>query len=138
MKLKTGFENKKARIEMLPLIDVVFLLLVFFIYAMLSMTVQRGLKVSLPKAESGITNHDEYISITINSENEIFLNKEKVNIPDLPDMIKNMRSNKQDLQIYINGDEKAELGIAIEILDVLRVHGIEEVNFVTKKRSGSS
>ncbi|MGR3178065.1 MAG: ExbD/TolR family protein [Candidatus Anammoxibacter sp.] len=138
MKLKTGFENKKARIEMLPLIDVVFLLLVFFIYAMLSMTVQRGLKVSLPKAESGITNQDEYISITINQENEIFLNKEKINIPDLPGMIKNMRGNKPDLKIYINGDEKARLGIAIEILDVLRVSGIEEVNFVTKKRSDSS
>ena len=50
MKLKTGFEVKKARILMIPLIDIVFLLLVFFIYAMLSMVVHRGFKVDLPQA----------------------------------------------------------------------------------------
>ena len=45
MRLSSGYEEKKARVEMLPLIDVVFLLLVFFIYAMLSMVLHRGLRV---------------------------------------------------------------------------------------------
>lgn len=134
MKLKTGFEGKKARIEMIPLIDIVFLLLVFFIYAMLSMTVQRGLKVSVPKSETGTVNQDEYISITINSENELFFNKDKVNINDLPNMILNVKKIKPDQKIFVNGDEETRLGVAIEILDLLRVHGIDEVNFVTKKR----
>ena len=47
MRLTSGYEERKARIEMLPLIDIVFLLLVFFIYAMLSMTIHRGLEVEL-------------------------------------------------------------------------------------------
>ena len=45
MRLESGYENRRARIEMLPLIDIVFLLLVFFIYAMLSMVAHRGMKV---------------------------------------------------------------------------------------------
>lgn len=134
MKLKTGFEGKKARIEMIPLIDMVFLLLVFFIYSMLSMTVQRGLKVSVPKTEAGTINQDEYISITINSDGGVFLNKEKVNIHDLPDKILNLSRSKSGQKVFINGDEKASLGIAIEVLDLLRINGIEEANFVTKKR----
>lgn len=134
MKLKTGFEGKKARIEMIPLIDIVFLLLVFFIYAMMSMTVQRGLKVSVPKSETGAVNQDQYISITINSENEIFFNKDKVTINNLSNMIMDVKKIKLDQKIFINGDEKARLGITIEILDLLRTCGINEVNFVTKKR----
>ncbi len=134
MKLKTGFENKKARIEMIPLIDIVFLLLVFFIYAMLSMTVQRGVKVSVPKSLTGRVNHEEYISITINAKNETFFNKEKIDIKNLPDRIKQIKSSKPDQKVYINGDEKAGLGVAIEILDLLRVNEIEDINFVTRKR----
>lgn len=134
MKIKTGFENKKARIEMIPLIDIIFLLLVFFIYAMLSMTVQRGLNVSVPQALTGAINQEEYVSITINSENEIYLNKEKINMQDLPARIKDIKGHKPDHKIFINGDEKARLGITIEILDQLRAQGIKEVNFLTKKR----
>lgn len=134
MKLKTGLELKKARIEMIPLIDIVFLLLVFFIYAMLSMTVQRGVKVNVPATETVAINQDEYISISINDENEIFLNKEKVNINDMPLKVIAARLDKPDQKVYINGDEKSSLGVAIEILDLLRVNGIEEINFVTKKK----
>lgn len=135
MKLKTGFESKKARIEMIPLIDIVFLLLAFFIYAMLSMTVQRGIKVDVPQAVTGSINHDDYISITINAENKLFINKEKVSISDLPHKVKEIKDNNTNHKIFINSDEKAQLGIAINVLDILREHGIKEVNFVTKKRN---
>ena len=50
MRLTTGYEYKKARIELIPLLDVVFLLLVFFIYAILSMSVHQGVRVTLPVA----------------------------------------------------------------------------------------
>ncbi|MCF6148878.1 MAG: biopolymer transporter ExbD [Candidatus Kuenenia sp.] len=134
MKLSTGFEKKKARIEMIPLIDIVFLLLVFFIYAMLSMTIQRGINVNVPQAHTGTVHHEDYLSISINSENEIFLNKEKVEISELPRKVKERREQIPDQKIFVNGDEKANLGTAIEVLDVLQAHGIEEIHFVTKKK----
>lgn len=134
MKLSTGFEKKKARIEVIPLIDIMFLLLVFFIYAMLSMTILRGLKVDLPHTQIGSISQKECLAITINQENEIFLNKEKVDLQALPYKIQESRRSRPDQRIFINGDEKARLGITIEVLDVLRAYGVEEVNFVTKKR----
>lgn len=135
MKLNTGFEKKKARIVMLPLIDIVFLLLVFFIYAMLSMTVQRGFNVSVPQARTGTISQEEYLSITINSENELFLDKEKIDLKELPRRVGERKALQPEIKIYVNGDENAALGTAIEILDALKVNGIDQVNFVTKKKA---
>lgn len=98
------------------------------------MTILRGLNVNLPYTQLGSFNQKEYLAITINEKNEIFLNKEKVYIQALPYKIQESRRSRHDQKIFISGDEKAQLGIAIEVLDILRVHGIEEVNFVTKKR----
>ena len=98
------------------------------------MTVQRGVKVSVPKALTGAVSQEDCLSITINGENEIFLNKEKTEIEELPGLIIGIRKSEPDRKVFINGDEKAGLGVAIEILDLLRVNGIDEVNFVTKKK----
>ena len=65
MRISSGYEAKKARVEMLPLIDVVFLLLVFFIYAMVSMVVHRGIQIDLPSAGTATLESEDYISITI-------------------------------------------------------------------------
>lgn len=58
--------KRKARIEMLPLIDIVFLLLVFFIYAMLSMAVHRGLPVELPVSATSVPEEETIVSVTVN------------------------------------------------------------------------
>ncbi|MBC8549200.1 MAG: biopolymer transporter ExbD [Candidatus Brocadiales bacterium] len=130
MKLKTGFEVKKARIEMLPLIDIVFLLLVFFIYAMLSMVVHRGFKVDLPQATTAEIDRKDYISITVDRDNRILLNKAEILLENLSDevKVKAMKGTK----IFINGDKKADLGVVINVLDALRRDEIKEVYFETE------
>ena len=127
MKLKTGFETKKARIEMIPLIDIVFLLLVFFIYAMLSMVVHRGFKVDLPQATTAEIDKEDYASITVDKENRILLNKEEVLIENLSEEIKT--EIKEGVKIFINGDKEADLGVVINVLDTLRRDNIKEVYF---------
>ena len=130
MKLKTGFETKKARIEMIPLIDIVFLLLVFFIYAMLSMVVHRGFKVDLPQATTAEIDKEDYASITVDKENRILLNKEEVLIENLSEEIKT--EIKEGVKIFINGDKEADLGVVINVLDTLRRDNIKEVYFETE------
>ena len=128
MKLSSGYEEKKARVEMLPLIDVVFLLLVFFIYAMLSMVVHHGLKVDLPAAGSVSLEKEDYIAITIDADNHLFLNEEPAEIKGLAARVLALR-NGAPKPVFINGDQKADLGLAIELLDDLKQAGIEEVSF---------
>ena len=134
MKLSSGYETKRARVEMLPLIDVVFLLLVFFIYAMVSMVVHRGLKVDLPETGTAVMDKNDYISITIDADNGLYLNSEPVESDGLAERVQqlNKDSNKP---VYIDGDQKADLGLAIELLDDLKRAGIEEVSFSCKQEA---
>ena len=124
MKLRSGYETKKARVEMLPLIDVVFLLLVFFIYAMVSMVVHHGLRVDLPSVGTSSLEKNDYVSITINADNHLFLNEEPVEAEGLAHRVKALGK-----PVFINGDRQADLGLAIELLDDLKQAGIEEVSF---------
>lgn len=86
MKLKRR-NIKAARIEMMPIIDIVFLLLVFFIYAMLSMAVHRGLVLDLPESSMATqTNENETISISIrllDGEMEITVDKEVISLQEI-------------------------------------------------------
>ncbi len=134
MKLSSGYEEKKARVEMLPLIDVVFLLLVFFIYAMLSMVVHHGLKVDLPSAGSASLEKEDYIAITIDAENNLFLNEEPVETSGVAARVLALRGDEAK-PVFINGDQKADLGLAIELLDDLKKAGIEEVSFSCTKET---
>ncbi|MBT8041896.1 MAG: biopolymer transporter ExbD [Kiritimatiellales bacterium] len=134
MQLTSGYETKKARIEMLPLIDVVFLLLVFFIYAMVSMVVHHGLEVDLPSAGTAAFDRDDYIAITIDSDNRLFLNSEPVAAHELAGRVLAMH-NDRNMPVFIEGDQQADLGLAIEMLDNLKQAGIQEVSFSCKKEN---
>ena len=119
---------------MLPLIDVVFLLLVFFIYAMVSMVVHHGIKVDLPSAGTASMEQDDYISISIDAENQLFLNGEVALIDGLAERVLALRSDSNK-PVFIDGDSKADLGLAIELLDDLKKAGIEEISFSCKKET---
>lgn len=130
MKINLDLRRKGPRIEMIPLIDIVFLLLVFFIYAMLSMVVHRGFKVDLPKAATAEIDRKDYVSITVDKDNRILLNKAEVLIEDLLEKVKTIA--EAGTKIFINGDKEANLGVVISILDTLRRDEIKEVYFETQ------
>lgn len=126
-----GSYNKKARIELIPLIDSIFLVLVFFMYAMMSMVVHRGIEVDVPEVVSSIIDEKKYISLTVTKNNEIYIDKEPSRLDSLSDQLKQMRSGtkKDELQVYINADKSAYHGMVIQVLDRVRTAGINKVSF---------
>jgi biopolymer transport protein ExbD len=126
--IRSGYEQRKARIEMLPLIDVVFLLLVFFIYAMLSMVVHRGLRVELPGAATAEVDRYEYVGITITRDNALFVGEEPVELSSLVDAVRKRMGTPENLPVFISGDRRSELGMAVKVLDLLKSSGIREVS----------
>ena len=131
MNVTTGFESLRARIEIVPLIDVVFLLLVFFVYAMLSMVVYRGVRVELPSA-AGITEELKTIIIAISADNQISVDGEVMQIPDAIDMAAE-KARDTDFPVLISGDMTADLGVAIELLDGLRKADVGSVSFQVRR-----
>lgn len=127
MKLKSGYENRRARVEMIPLIDVVFLLLVFFMYAMLSMTIHRGLVVELPKALNTQVDRRDYVSVTVTEKNEIYVQEERVSLEELVERVLSYGGGEGRKPVFVNGDERAHHGTVVRVLDLLRGAGIREV-----------
>ena len=133
MRVDSGFARKRARIEMIALIDVVFLLLVFFIYAMLSMTVFRGLELNLPRAEGSVQR--DAIIVTLDRENILTAEGRTMEADQIVTwaMAEHRRTG---LPVLIRGDREADLGIALELLAALREAGLEAVSFQVENPSG--
>ncbi|MBW2092144.1 MAG: biopolymer transporter ExbD, partial [Deltaproteobacteria bacterium] len=104
MRVSSGYEKKKARIEMLPLIDIVFLLLVFFIYAMLSMTVHQGLRVELPVAVTAQADKRDHVNITITRDNQVLVNEIRVSLDDLIEEV--LLHEGRNSPVFISGDRR--------------------------------
>lgn len=132
MRLRSGYENRKARFELLPLMDVMFLLLVFFIYAMLSMVLHRGIDVALPGAASAVLDKRAYVAVTITADNRVLVDGGEAS-PDAAIRravdLANSGAGAVPKAVFIEGDRKADLGLAIRILDGLRQRGVKEVSF---------
>ena len=132
MKLSKSRFQQAARFELLPLIDVIFLLLIFFIFVMLKMTMQSSIKVDLPQLIENTQQTKEMLTISINADNQVFINEQS---SQLQDVVMQVRALQQEnkLPILIRGDRQADLGVALAILDKLRFAGFEQVAFATEK-----
>ncbi|MEX0829481.1 MAG: biopolymer transporter ExbD [Nitrospirales bacterium] len=127
--------KKKARIEIIPMIDTMFFLLVFFMIATLSMTLQRGMPVNLPEAESSTDKIQEEVSLSITKDGTIFFNKEQIPLGKLESRLTDVRQRDPDPNVIINADESIHHGLVIQVMDKVRVSGITSMNIATQPLS---
>src|SRR5262245_23233842 len=118
---------RKARIEIIPMIDVVFFLLVFFMMASLAMTIHQGLPVSLPAAASGERAVAETASITLARDGGTFLDREAVSVFALRGRIEARLAARPDLAVVINADREVAHARVVDVLDELRQAGAGRV-----------
>jgi biopolymer transport protein ExbD len=119
--------TRKARIEIIPMIDVVFFLLVFFMMASLAVTLYEGLPVSLPHAASSARMKAETASITVNREGQVFLNREPVTLSALGERLRPMLAKNRELAVVINADRDVAHARVVDTLDALRQTGAHRV-----------
>ena len=125
---------KKARIEIIPMIDTIFFLLVFFMVSTLSMAQYRGMPVNLPKAASGLQAPAESAAITIDKESRIFLNKDGVDQAALGDLLRQELEQNADLLVVINADDGVEHGRVLEIMDIARGVNVAKMAIAVKPK----
>ena len=121
-------KNRAPRLEMTSLMDVMFLVLVFFIYCIFDMAVHKGLKVDLPNA-AGADEKGERIVITIKQDDTIQLNGMEMKKEDVIARVKELNAVKMKLPVLISGDRKSSLGTGIELLAELKAAGVEKASF---------
>lgn len=127
--------KKKPRIEIIPMIDTMFFLLVFFMIATLSMTIQQGMPVSLPTAESSTDTVTENVSLTLTEEGTLYYNKEVITLQELEQRLMNLRQTSSDPSLLINADKQVPHGRVIKVMDLIRLSGITSMGIATQPSS---
>lgn len=127
-KLESPFLKREARVELMSLMDVMFLVLVFFVYSIFDMAVHRGLKVDLPTA-TGVLEKGERIVVTIDAQDALQLNGRPLPQDDLVAEVKRLVDVRKETPVLISGDRKASLGVGIELLARLKAAGVEKASF---------
>ncbi len=132
MKLKNR-SMAPPRVEMLPLIDIIFLLLVFFIYAMLSMAVHHGQPVDLPESSSAGLETAEAVGITIQAADgglKIFVDEEPVELLGLEQLLerKKTESKDKDPDVQIFADKSVSYQGLFQVLDRVRQAGLTHIS----------
>ena len=127
------FPFKRAvRIEMVPLIDCFFLLLVFFIFGVFAMTMQQGLMVDLPTAATAVSSKEERLTISLDADGAMFLSHEPVTPETVGVRLREAYAHQPKALILINADQAARHGAVIRVLDAVRQAGFQRVSLQAK------
>jgi len=134
-----GGSGKRARIEIIPLIDIIFFLLATFIMVSLSMTKNQGVQVSLPTAGSAASlgdqqDMDKTVTLSVSVKGDVFYNKEKITIAQLPLKLQTLKATSKDPKVVINSDAGADFKYVVAVLDEVRKIGIGKVGINTDKK----
>ncbi len=131
--------QKKARIEIIPLIDIIFFLLATFIMVSLSMSKNQGVNVALPGASTAQSlgeqqEMEKAVTLSVNEKGEIFYNKEQVTLSQLPLRLSTYKTVTKDPRVIINSDAGADFRHVVGVLDEARKAGIAKVGINTDKK----
>ena len=132
-------KKKRARIEIIPLIDIIFFLLATFIMVSLSMSKNQGVQVALPGAATAQpiadqSEMDKSVTISVNDKGEIFFNKDKIQPTQLPLKLQTFKLTAKDPKVIINSDGAADFKHVVAVLDEVRKLGISKVGINTDKK----
>ena len=127
--------SKRARIEIIPLIDIMFFLLATFVMVSLSMVKSRGIPVILPAASTGTAQeYKDHVSVSIAETGQLYLDQRELTLEQLTAELHALHDANDELRVFIHGDENARLGLAIAVLDETRKLGISKVAFETRPK----
>jgi len=127
MKVDIG-ATRKARIDMLPLIDIVFLLLVFFIYAMLSMAVHHALPVSLPLSSTAPLDKQVTLSVTVDRHGAIFVDEAPVTLDRLAEVLRTKSGDSKDPGVLLFADSQITYQALYNVIDRIKMAGIDRLS----------
>ena len=130
---KSGDGKKKARIEIIPLIDVVFFLLATFVLFTLSLAKLQDIPVTLPQASVSTAPPDpDMVRLQITDDGSAFWNKEPIDTKDIKDRLDELKRRIASPRVLIAGDNRAHFGPVVRALDQVRKAGIEQVSVETR------
>jgi len=128
MKIRSPIPRRRTRLEIIPLIDIMFFLLASFMMVSLQMQKVRTLKASLPTATlATATTRPDLINLTVDRSGQVAVGKNPVSFPELFTLLTNRHQLNTNIPVYITGNRDATHGSMIYVLDFVKRAGIQRV-----------
>jgi len=128
MRIGSPVPHKKSRIEIIPLIDIMFFLLASFMMVSLQMQKIRTVRVSLPTATLAKANEKpDMVTIKVNALGRVSVDKQELTFPELQNLLTNRFAANTNLPVYITGQKDTTHGSMIYVLDFVKRAGIQKV-----------
>ena len=122
-----------TNIELAPLIDIVFILLIFFAVSSSLISNNQSIPLDLPTASSSETNAPDII-ISVKKNRDIYIDSQKISFAQIPPLIIQAMSQNPATQIIINADKKLDYGFIISLLDKIRLSGCSNIALQVEKK----
>ena len=136
MRLTSPIPHKKARIEIIPLIDIMFFLLASFMMVSLSQVHMKGIKVNLPSGVSDQTQTKrEYISVSVDKDGHYFFDKDEVSDEELLNRLRKVHESAPEAKVFVRGDRDSVHLNVTHALDVIRSAGFYKISFEIRSES---
>jgi biopolymer transport protein ExbD len=131
MKIHADMPSEEVQIQLIPLIDVIFCILTFFILAALQLTRQQAIGVDLPRASTGAPQMREMLVVTISPTGQLFVDKDLVDRASLRQRLEQYRQNRPNGLLVLNASKLAFYNDVVQVLDVMRSVGGDRVALAT-------
>jgi biopolymer transport protein exbD/tolR len=126
--------QEEPKLMIIPMIDIIFFLLVFFMISTMTMVQQNTFKVGLPQASSAQLDMNQHVNITVMADGNIAFNKESLDKEQLIRRVQIELQRNPDLQVILNGDKDVNYGFVIETFDALKQAGVKKLSIAVEKR----
>ena len=126
--------KRRPRIEMIPLIDLMFLILVSFVYGVFFMSVHRGVPVTLPLSSTAKIEKQLTLTLTIQADGTLFLDKEQVPMETLGEALKHRAAEDKETGVLLFADKNIPYQKLYTVLDLIRTAGLSQVSLQAEVR----
>ena len=129
-------QRKKARIEIIPMIDVMMFLLVFFVLISVNVIPALGIKTQQPNSSQvqQLRTKDAQVVVTLGKENVIQVDGKDVELKDLSAAVKRKAGTAEQIAVIVNSDKGAEVQTLIDVMDEIKKSGLGKVSLAARER----
>ena len=139
MKFHSPIHGKRARIEIIPLIDIMFFLLASFMMVSLSMTKIENIHIDLPAVGAADSDFGpDMLHVAVDKAGALWVEKKQLTLPELYTVLTNRTRLNQNLPVYIGGDSDTQHGDMVKVLEFVRQAGIQKISFTVVAGHGGA
>ena len=134
MQLRSLRTTNKPKLMIIPMIDIIFFLLVFFMMSMLSMVVQKSVPINLPSSQTAKVDIQKKVPITVTADGSIYVEQTKTTIDGMIKYLQIEQGKGTEMTVVLRGDKAVQYGRFVQVLDTLKQMNITKIDIATDSK----